>query len=99
MITFLHIDYRLANIISIIIAVSLNYFISRAYVFEKSKYSKRNEFLSFVFFSLLALLLNQAILWFLVEIVKFDIRVCKALAIALVAFYNYATKKYIVFKT
>ena len=95
----LSVKYLLANVISIIIAVSLNYLLSRKFVFEKSRYSKQQEFISFVLFSLLALALNQFILWILFEVGKLDIRICKVLAIAIVAFFNYTTKKYIVFKT
>jgi putative flippase GtrA len=97
-IEFVKLNYLIANMISIVFAVSINYIISRMYVFEKSRYSKRDEFLSFVFFSVLALMLNQAILWIFVEIFKFDLSLCKALAIAIVAFFSYVTKKYIVFK-
>ena len=97
-ISFFKIDYLIANVMSILIAVSINYLLSRAFVFEKSRYSKRDEFLSFVLFSVLAILLNQMILWVLFEVIKFDIRLCKALAIVIVAFFNYLTKKYIVFK-
>ena len=97
-ISFFKIDYLIANVMSILIAVSINYLLSRAFVFEKSRYSKRDEFLSFVLFSVLAILLNQMILWVLFEVIKLDIRLCKALAIVIVAFFNYLTKKYIVFK-
>lgn len=98
LIDFFKLKYLVANVLSIIVAVSINYLLSSAFVFQKSKYSKTNEILSFVFFSLLALLLNQFILWFLVDIIKLDIRLCKATAIALVAFFSYVTKKHIVFK-
>lgn len=98
LIDIFQIKYLISNVISIVIAVSINYLLSRAFVFEKSRYSKRKEVLSFVFFSVLALLLNQFILWLLVEVVKFDVRICKAIAIGLVAFFSYITKKHIVFK-
>lgn len=98
LIDFFKINYLIANVISIIIAVSINYLLSRAFVFEKSRYSKRDEFLSFVLFSVLAIALNQAILWVLFNLIHLDIRFCKALAIVIVAFFNYVTKKYIVFK-
>lgn len=96
---FFKIQYLIANVISIVIAVILNYLLSRAFVFQKSKYSQRNEFLSFVFFSVVAILMNQMILWLLFNIAHLDLRICKALAIITVAFFNYLTKKYIVFRT
>ncbi|SEB09141.1 GtrA family protein [Pedobacter hartonius] len=98
-IDFFKIEYLVANVISIVIAVVINYVLSRAFVFEKSKHSKRNEFLSFVLFSVLAIVLNQLILWVFFEVIKLDIRLCKALAIIIVAFFNYLTKKHIVFKS
>lgn len=98
-IDFFKIEYLIANVISIVIAVVINYVLSRAFVFEKSKHSKRNEFLSFVLFSVLAIVLNQLILWVFFEVIKLDIRLCKALAIVIVAFFNYLTKKHIVFKS
>jgi putative flippase GtrA len=98
MIDLLKINYLIANVISIVIAVSINYLLSRAFVFEKSRYSKRDEFLSFALFSVLAIALNQVILWLLFTVIHMDVRLCKALAIIIVAFFNYLTKKYIVFK-
>lgn len=92
------IKYLIANVVSIVLAISINYALSRSFVFQKSRYSKGNEFLSFVLFSVLAILLNQSTIWFFVEIVKFDVRLCKAIAIVIVAFFNYLTKKHIVFK-
>lgn len=93
-----NIRYLISNVISVVLAISVNYLLSRAFVFKKSKYSRKKELLSFVFFSVLALLLNQFILWMLVEIIKFDVRICKAIAIGLVAFFNYITKKHVVFR-
>ena len=98
LIAYFGINYLIANVISIVIAVSINYMLSRAFVFEKSRYSKRNEFLSFALFSVLAIVLNQIILWFLFTVIHLDVRLAKALAIFLVASFNFITKKYIVFK-
>lgn len=99
MIVFIQLNYLLANLISIIIAISLNYIISRKYVFEKSRYAIREEFLSFVFFSALALILNQISVWAFTELLKLNVSVSKAVSIAIVAIFNYITKKHIVFKT
>ncbi|MCX2479512.1 GtrA family protein [Pedobacter sp. MC2016-15] len=98
LIKFTQIEYLVANVISIIIAIIINYVLSRAFVFEKSKHTKRNEFLSFILFSVLAIALNQLILWLFFEVIRLDIQLCKALAIIIVAFFNYLTKKHIVFK-
>lgn len=91
-------NYLLANPIAIVIAIGINYFLSVIYIFGKSNYSKTNEILAFILFSALAIALNQLLLWFFVETIKFDIRICKALTIIIVASFNFLTKKYIVFK-
>jgi putative flippase GtrA len=98
LIKYTTIEYLVANVMSIVLAIIINYVLSRAFVFEKSKHSKRNEFLSFILFSVLAIALNQLILWMFFEVIKLDIQLCKALAIVIVAFFNYLTKKHIVFK-
>lgn len=94
----LHINYLIANVLSIIIAVGINYYLSVLYVFDPSKRSKAQEIFYFAFFSFLALLLNQLILFVLVELMILDIQIGKALAIGSVALFSYVTKKHIVFK-
>lgn len=92
------IEYLIANIIAVVTAIIINYFLSRRFVFEKSRYSTVNEMIMFFILSFFAIVLNQIILWFFVEILHVNLRVSKALVIVLVAFFNYLTKKYIVFK-
>ena len=92
------IGYLEANVLSLVIAIIINYSLSRTFVFAKSKYSKRVEFLSFIFFSILAISLNQYILWLLFKVLENDIRASKLIAIVFVAVFNYLTKKYLVFK-
>lgn len=97
-ISLVRLNYLIANVIAIMIAMTINYILSKIYIFGKSKYSKLNELISFVFFSVLAIILNQLVLWIFVEFIQLDIRLCKALTIIIVAFFNFTTKKYIVFK-
>lgn len=92
------INYLIANVIAIVIALGINYYLSRIYIFGNSRYSKTNELLSFVFFSSLAIALNQFILWFFVEYIQYDLWLCKVLTIVAVSIFNFTTKKYIVFK-
>ncbi len=93
------IDYLTANVVSVIVAIFVNYFLSRKFVFQRSKHSVTFEVSTFVVFSVAAIVLNHLILWFLVEIAKFEqIGLCKAVTIILVAVFNFVTKKHIVFK-
>ncbi|SEK62027.1 GtrA family protein [Parapedobacter koreensis] len=93
------IDYLIANVIAVVIAIILNYVLSRKYVFQKSKYSRSMEVISFVVFSLMAIALNQLILWLFVEQALItNIQLGKAMTIIIVAIFNFSTKKYLVFK-
>src|SRR5690606_12813825 len=65
------IDYLVANVIAVVVAILMNYFLSREFVFQRSKYAMSTEIVSFVSFSVAAIMLNQLVLWLLVE--KIDI--------------------------
>lgn len=92
-------DYLVANVIAVVVAILLNYFLSREFVFQRSKYALTTEIASFISFSVAAIILNQLVLWLLVE--KIDIPQvlwCKVIAIVVVSVFNFLTKKYIVFR-
>jgi putative flippase GtrA len=93
-----NIDYLIANVVSICISLCFNFFISKYFIFGKTGNTEKKEVLSFFLFAALAIALNQMILWLFVEIIKFDVRICKVIAIGAVAIFNYITKKHIVFK-
>lgn len=93
-----HMPYLHANLASLLVAVVLNYFVSRRLVFEKGRYSGKLEFTAFVVFSALGVALNQFLVWAFVEQAGLEVNVGKVLAIGLAAVFNYLTKKHIVFK-
>ncbi|MCC9137793.1 GtrA family protein [Pontibacter silvestris] len=95
---FYGVKYLYANILSLLAAVVLNYFVSRKMVFERSKYSGRIEFTAFLIFTLMGVAMNQYLVWYFVEQVVLDANIGKALAIGVVAVFNYLTKKYVVFR-
>lgn len=97
--TRFEIDYLVANVIAVVVAILMNYFLSREFVFQRSKYAMGTEIVSFVSFSIAAIILNQLVLWLLVE--KIDIHQVlwsKVIAIVVVSVFNFLTKKYIVFR-
>lgn len=89
--------YLYANMISLLVAVVLNYLISRRFVFEKGRHSGKVEFTAFVVFSAVGVALNQYLVWCFVEQVALHVYTGKVLAIGLVAVFNYLTKKHFVF--
>ena len=90
--------YLVAGGISFVVAVSLNYFISRDWVFTGGKYSHPVEFLGFFITSSIGLLLNQIVLWIFVDLLSLDYRISKVIAIFIVTFWNFATKKHLIFR-
>ncbi|WP_187270010.1 GtrA family protein [Pontibacter qinzhouensis] len=95
---YLHLNYLVANFSSTCLAILLNYFISKKWVFRSGKYSNKVELAVFVSFSLVGLLLNQGLIWLFVEHSLLDPKLGKLLAIVLVAIFNFITKKAFVFK-
>jgi putative flippase GtrA len=93
-----HVPYLHANMGSLLVAVVLNYFISRKVVFEKGRYSGKLEFTAFLVFSAMGVALNQFLIWYFVEQAGVEVNLGKVLAIGLAAVFNYFTKKHIVFK-
>ncbi|ALI99892.1 GtrA family protein [Rufibacter tibetensis] len=97
LVDYMHINYLAANIISTTLAIILNYFMSKKWVFNTSKYSFKYEFVSFVILSLIGLLLNLGLIIVFVERLHLDPLIGKLLAIGLVAVFNFVSKKKIVF--
>ncbi len=96
---YLHINYLVANFGSTCLAILINYYISKKWVFKSGKYSARVEFMAFMVFSIIGLVINQVLIWSFVEHVALDPKTGKLLAIILVAIFNFITKKIFVFKS
>jgi putative flippase GtrA len=95
---YFQINYLVANFGSTCLAILLNYYISKKWVFSTGKYSARAEFVAFMVFSGIGVVLNQILIWSFVEHLFLDPKVSKFLAIGIVAFFNFVTKKLFVFK-
>lgn len=91
------IKYTHANLPAMAAAILFNYFMTRRYVFDTSKYSSRTTFLLFITFTLIGVALNQFFLWFLVEQTLLNTKLSKVVAVILVSVFNFFTKKHFVF--
>lgn len=91
---FLHFPILLANTLSFCIANRYNYMASTKWVFDvnKDKDPKKN-FVIFLVFSVIGLVLNDLIMWFTVD--KFDIYYLlgKVIATCFVMIFNFITRK------
>ena len=88
------IDYKLANVLGFSVSVVFNYLISVRYVFnvDKEKDPKRN-FILFIIFSVIGMLLNELILIICVSKLHLHEMLGKVIATGLVMVYNFITRK------
>lgn len=89
-----HINYLVSATISFIVSVLVNYVLSVYWVFDRSK--QRNSTLKIILFFVLAtcgLFINNAIMWFSVEILAISYIIGKLVATFVVMVFNFVTRK------
>lgn len=88
------IDYLLSSGISFTVSVIVNYILSVTFVFETDKNkNKFKEFVVFVFLSVIGLGINEACMWFAVELLGIHYMISKIGATAVVMVYNFVSRK------
>ena len=91
--------YIIAVTISFITASTINYYISVIWVFFQGKFkSQFSEYLVFLLFTGLGLVLNYVILYSGIDLLGINnlfVRIC---SIVFVTIFNFFTKKFVVFK-
>lgn len=86
--------YILSSTISFATSVVLNYVLSRKYVFEiREDRSVAREFAFYAVLNVIALFLNQVILYASVDYLSFSPPVGKIIATAVVLVYNFVSRK------
>lgn len=98
LVDFMGIYYLTANLFALSVAILVNYIISLKWVFNSGRYSRGVEFAVFLAVSFFALLLNQLLMWFMVDSMELPTTMSKVLAIGMVAVVNFVAKKFFVFK-
>ncbi len=91
---FAHINTIIANTLSFCISVIYNYIASVKWVFNvnKEKNPKKN-FILFIVFSVIGLILNDAIMWVCTDKLNIHYLIAKVIATALVMIFNFVTRK------
>jgi putative flippase GtrA len=87
------VDVLLSSAISFCVSVTVNYILSMTFVFKSKNQSKIREFIIFVLLSIGGLCINQLILWGGVNFTSIHYLVIKFLAMVIVPFYNFITRK------
>jgi len=92
-----HVNYLIANTVSFIITNIFNYLLSRLWVFGKSDRRIRYELLLFFSTTTVGLLINQLIMWLMVDVYVVNYKMAKLAAIVIVVLWNFWSKKFLVF--
>lgn len=91
-------ELQLANVVSWCFAVLFAYFTNRAFVFNSHNQNKLKEFTSFIGARITTLILDMAIMFFFVTVLKGNDRVFKLVSQVVVIVGNYILSKLFVFK-
>ncbi len=93
------INYLISAAISFSVSVIWNYILSIKWVFTpKDNVSKLNQFTIFLVLSIIGLLLNEALMWLMVEKLAIYYMFSKVVATAVVMIYNFITRKLMIDK-
>lgn len=84
----------LSNTLSFIISVLYNYWASLTFVFNVNKEKdKKKNFILFIIFSLIGLLISNLIIWLITDILKIYYMISKVIATIIVMIFNFITRK------
>lgn len=95
----LHLHHMYANILSLPVALTVNYFLTVLWVFTVRKHESRFvEITLFVIISIIAVFLNTFTLWLFADILHLHALLAKPCANILTSLYNFFARKYVLFR-
>lgn len=95
---FFAVQYVIAAGMAFIIAVSINYWISRQYVFKHTLREVKEGYVHFVAIASIGLLMVMGGMFVLVEYAHFDYLFARAVVAIVTGFWNYLLNLYVNFK-
>lgn len=88
--------YLISAAFAFIISTIFNYIFSMIWVFKVRKnINKKSELFMFILLSVIGLIINQIIMFILVEIISFYYMYAKIIATLIVMVWNFITRKYL----
>ena len=87
----------LANCISVIIATYVSYVLNIRFIFQNGKFGLKKEISLFYVFSIISFFLNILFLYILVELFIIWYVPSKVIVTAIVALFNFSTRKWFIF--
>lgn len=90
-------EVNLANLISSTITIFICYLLNVKFVFKSGRHSRSKEILAFYVFSFLGLLLNITLMFLMTKYLPIWYVISKTVVTAVVAVFNFTTRKRFVF--
>jgi putative flippase GtrA len=94
---FFRVQKYISNAIGFMTAATSNYFLNRIWTFQSTNPNVVFEYTEFIIISFIGLIINTAILWFLVSKLKMNFYISKIFAIGVVTLWNFAANLMITF--
>ena len=95
---YLNIYYLISAAIAFLIGLTVNYYLSISWVFQKrSVKSKQMEFILFALIGIVGLALNEFFIWFFTEIISVHYLFSKIISTAFVYLWNFNIRKFALF--
>jgi len=92
------IHYLFSNIISFITGTTLCYILNTLWVFSERRFKRRHfEYLIFIILGVIGVGLNELLIWFFTENIHIHYLISKIIAGSAVFFFNFFTRKYVLF--
>lgn len=93
----LKIQKFVSNSIGFAVAASSNYVLNRIWTFKSTNPDIAVEYTEFIIISLIGLVINNLILWFLLKRFKWNFYLCKLFAIGVVTIWNFLANAFFTF--
>ncbi len=90
---FIGIHYLISSIISFTVSVIFNYILSIKWVFDVNKKQGLKEFILFIILSVIGLIINEIIMYLMVDIMNIHYMISKLFSTGVVMVYNFITRK------
>ncbi len=90
---FIGIYYLISAIISFTVSVIVNYIMSIKWVFDVNKKQGVKEFIIFIILSIIGLIINEIIMYMMVNLVNIHYMISKLFSTGIVMVYNFVTRK------
>ena len=88
-----HIYYLISSCISFTVSVIFNYILSIKWVFDVNKKQGLKEFILFIILSVIGLIINEIIMYLMVDIMNIHYMISKLFSTGVVMVYNFITRK------